>query len=255
MGRKHLAALVLSALLLCACARREPIGSVSSAAESGASASESASAAPVPQEPVAAESGSAPPAPASSEPAPASAQPEASAPTPSQPGSASSESEAPAPVSSEPASSAPAASQPAAPSPESASSEEDPWYVPAIVQELLRLTNYERRSRSIDPLALDETLCAAASLRAREAVELWSHERPDGSLFSTVLAEYGVSYAEAGENLFCANALSAQLAVEHWMDSDAHRENLLHESFTLIGLGVAEGADGYWYYTQIFLSP
>jgi uncharacterized protein YkwD len=42
-------------------------------------------------------------------------------------------------------------------------------------------------------------------------------------------------------------------AVERWMKSDKHRANILNGEFTHAGLGVARGADGRIYFTQVFM--
>lgn len=42
-------------------------------------------------------------------------------------------------------------------------------------------------------------------------------------------------------------------AVERWMQSDKHRANILNGEFTHAGLGVARGADGRVYFTQVFM--
>jgi len=42
-------------------------------------------------------------------------------------------------------------------------------------------------------------------------------------------------------------------AVERWMISDKHRANILNGDFTHAGLGIARGADGRVYFTQVFM--
>jgi uncharacterized protein YkwD len=39
------------------------------------------------------------------------------------------------------------------------------------------------------------------------------------------------------------------------MLSEGHRANLLSETFTLIGIGIVEGEDGFLYITQEFARP
>ena len=55
-------------------------------------------------------------------------------------------------------------------------------------------------------------LQAAADIRAQEAVESFSHTRPNGESWSTVLDEEGVVYFYAGENL--ASGFSSAVAVK-----------------------------------------
>ena len=219
MPKGRFAAVLLAAAMLCACAKRGvPFPAQSGPDPAPAHSEASAFEEPAPEEP-------APEEPAPEEPAPGGPAPE------------------------EPA--------PEEPVPEGSPSEAAPQFAGEedLVRELLADTNAARETQGVSALRLNDELCAAARLRAQEAAALWSHDRPDGSVWYTVLQEGGISYAEAGENLFCANVRSAHLAVEHWMASPAHRENLLRESFTEVGFGVFEGGDGYWYYTQIFRTP
>ena len=43
----------------------------------------------------------------------------------------------------------------------------------------------------------------------------------------------------------------AETAVQGWLDSPPHRENI-EGDFNLAGVGIAENADGLFYFTQIF---
>jgi uncharacterized protein YkwD len=122
-----------------------------------------------------------------------------------------------------------------------------------VVDEIVALTNRERKDAGLSPLAHIAALDAPATLRAQEAAKYWSHTRPDGSDFYTVLGEYGLSYRGKGENLFSANLLDAALAVENWMASYSHRENILLPDFTGIGVGVIKSSDGFYYYSQFFV--
>ena len=43
------------------------------------------------------------------------------------------------------------------------------------------------------------------------------------------------------------------IAVEKWMESPAHKQNLLNASWVESGIGVAVAADGSYYFTQVFM--
>jgi len=122
------------------------------------------------------------------------------------------------------------------------------------VNELHRIINEERENHGLSALVLREDLCETAQVRAYEAAENWSHTRPDGAEWDTVLKQAEIPYRAAGENLFAANILDAKAALQGWLDSAAHRENLLRDSFTATGLAIVDGGDGYYYYAQIFLT-
>jgi uncharacterized protein YkwD len=60
----------------------------------------------------------------------------------------------------------------------------------------------------------------------------------------------------AAENIATGSAgvrLDASSLVQAWMDSPAHRANILAPGLTHLGVGVAEDASGRWYATQDFL--
>jgi uncharacterized protein YkwD len=64
----------------------------------------------------------------------------------------------------------------------------------SYIEEVVRLVNIERANEGLSELTIMEDLCNAAQVRAEEIVELLIHVRPDGSEWSTVLDEYGISW-------------------------------------------------------------
>ncbi len=124
----------------------------------------------------------------------------------------------------------------------------------AFTLEILRLVNIERAEQGLDPLVLDNTLSAAAAVRAKEATELFSHTRPDGSSTFTVLAEFGLTYRRAGENIAIGQLTPAQV-VQAWMDSEGHRNNILGD-FALMGIGYTPTNSDYYLgyaWAQLFI--
>ena len=128
------------------------------------------------------------------------------------------------------------------------------------VQEILRLTNEIRVANGLKAFtAPSSALAKAAAIRGTEQVTLYDHERPDGSLCLTVLAECGVSYSAAGENIArgTADAFSPAYIVNLWMGSKGHMENILNPAFTSMGVGYGrDGADETnqnEYFVQLFI--
>lgn len=119
-----------------------------------------------------------------------------------------------------------------------------------FADEVLRLVNIERSKAGLSPLTTNATLKAAADKRAQETEISFSHTRPNGSKFSTVLQEYGISYRTAGENIAYGQR-SPQEVVNGWMNSPGHRANILNSSFGKIGIGVYQ-SKGVIYWTQLF---
>lgn len=116
------------------------------------------------------------------------------------------------------------------------------------VQAILRLVNEAREAAGVSPLALDETLCEAASIRAHELETLFSHTRPDGSTCFSVLDEVDVGrYYAAGENIALGQRTPEEV-MSDWMASPGHRENILRADFDT--LGTARYKNGW---VQLFL--
>ena len=98
-----------------------------------------------------------------------------------------------------------------------------------------RINEY-RLEAGLEELWLDEYLCAIASCRSYEAGLVWSHTRPDGRDYRTVLDDYGYGGAAAGELLGYATGDGAAI-VDKWMSSESHR-NLLMGGSSTIGIGI-----------------
>jgi|LFRM01.1.fsa_nt_gb uncharacterized protein YkwD len=120
----------------------------------------------------------------------------------------------------------------------------------SYAEEVLRLVNIEREKAGLPALTTNSELKAAADKRAQEIKASFSHTRPDGSKFSTVLKEYGISFRTAGENIAYGQR-SPQEVVNAWMNSPGHRANILNSSFGKIGIGVYQSG-GVIYWTQLF---
>ena len=70
-----------------------------------------------------------------------------------------------------------------------------------LINEVYEITNNYRSSVGVSSLTLDSSLVTAASIRAKELSNSFSHTRPNGSSCFTVLSELGISYGTAGENI------------------------------------------------------
>ncbi len=119
------------------------------------------------------------------------------------------------------------------------------------IQQIVDLVNAERTKVGLVPLTLDIQLSAAAQIRAEEQYTLFSHSRPNGSAYRTVLDENGISYMGCGENV-AYGFRSPQAVMEGWMNSEGHKANILQEKFTHIGIGYYVGPNGYHYWSQLF---
>ena len=118
-------------------------------------------------------------------------------------------------------------------------------------QEVLELVNAERKKAGRSPLRLADDLCRAADFRATELPEKFSHTRPNGEYFNTVLPESKRYYL--GENI-AAGVASPAAVVDLWMHSEGHRRNILHSSYKELGVGYCFSKDAAYghYWVQIF---
>ncbi len=106
--------------------------------------------------------------------------------------------------------------------------------------------NAVREENSLGTLNLNSRLCAIASCRANEISQVWSHTRPDGRNYATVLSDYGYGAGSAMELLvYVTGNGDAQSIVGKWLESDSHRQSLLG-GYSTLGIGVYR-ANGYTY--------
>lgn len=112
------------------------------------------------------------------------------------------------------------------------------------------LVNEERAKAGLSEMKLDMDVTAAADVRAREIKQSFSHTRPDGSSFSTVLQQQGVSYRGCGENIAWGQRTPEQV-MNGWMNSEGHRANILNKNYKNIGVGFYQ-ENGVNYWVQLF---
>lgn len=137
----------------------------------------------------------------------------------------------------------------------------EPLYVSDYVYsdielEVFELINRERANAGVEPLTLSYVYADCAYVRALEADVQWSHTRPNGCKFSTVLNEYNLqdSHLGVGENL-ARGICSAEQAMNALMNSPGHRENILRPEFTTVSVSAVpmSGYEGYYVLSQIFV--
>lgn len=118
---------------------------------------------------------------------------------------------------------------------------------------VIELVNAERKANGLSALELDSGLMFVADARAEEILINYSHTRPNGTDFYTIFNEEKtwIDYEFCGENLGRGTVCSAKEIVQAWMNSPAHRSNILNGEFTRIGVAyVEQGNIGYW--VQLF---
>jgi uncharacterized protein YkwD len=109
--------------------------------------------------------------------------------------------------------------------------------------------NRERAQHELAPYYLDETLGEVARDHAQDMVSrgFLGHVTPKGKTYRERLMERGLEPYWAGENyyygFFPADEV-VEVALAWFMDDPPHRDNILHQHCTRIGIGIVEGPNG-----------
>lgn len=117
-----------------------------------------------------------------------------------------------------------------------------PQTAAVITAILVDLANGDRAANSLGRLAVNPKLVAAAQAKANDMARggYFAHVSPEGKDPWYWFKEAGYSFTHAGENL--AVDFSDSVDVEKaWMNSPAHRENILDARYTQIGIATAVG--------------
>lgn len=123
-------------------------------------------------------------------------------------------------------------------------------YAYSDAQEVAALTNQERAKKGLSLLRYSDELSQAADVRAQEIANKFSHKRPDGRDSVTVMEDLGLGYSYFGENI-AYGPEKPVVVVGAWMDSSAHRSNILKGGYNCIGVGVTY-TNGTYYWVQLF---
>ena len=121
------------------------------------------------------------------------------------------------------------------------------------------LINAERRARGRGPLVIDGELTRMARHHSENMARrgFFNHVDRDGLDLTGRASVLGlVGWKALGENIAYNQGYDdpTAFAVERWMISDKHRENILNREFTHAGIGIAKAADGSVFFTQVFMT-
>jgi uncharacterized protein YkwD len=124
-------------------------------------------------------------------------------------------------------------------------------------QEMFLAHNRERQSAGVAPLQADATQTEIARRRAQDmaAENYFSHTSPTGETAFSLMGQMGFTYVIAGENIARNNypdGQSVSIAMSGFMNSPGHRTNILDSRYSLVGIGMAFGADGMKYFAVVF---
>lgn len=118
--------------------------------------------------------------------------------------------------------------------------------------QMLQMINAERIKKGLRPLVMDEKLRNLSRYFSDDMFRrgYFSHVDPDGLDPFNRMEKAGVSFVSAGENI--ALAPSVELAMQGFMNSKGHRDNMLSEKYGKVGIGVIDGGIYGKMFTQEF---
>lgn len=108
--------------------------------------------------------------------------------------------------------------------------------------EVITLTNEQRQAAGAAALKENSFLSQAAAKKAADMFSgnYWAHVSPSGTTPWYFFDQVGYKYIYAGENL-ARNFDTSAGVVSGWMNSPSHRDNLLSNNYTEIGVAVVNG--------------
>lgn len=109
-------------------------------------------------------------------------------------------------------------------------------------EEIVRLTNEKRSEAGVSALQFNASLAKAARAKGEHMLQYdyWAHTAPDGTEPWKFFTDIGYKYRYAGENL-ARDFSNPQSAIDAWMASPSHRNNMLSNKYREIGVAVVEG--------------
>jgi uncharacterized protein YkwD len=128
-----------------------------------------------------------------------------------------------------------------------------------LEREAFALVNRKRAESGLEPLVWSDEAAGAARLHSENMARLgfFSHAGRDGSRVEDRAEAAGLTgWRALGENIAFNRGFQnpVETAVEKWMLSAGHRQNILSERWRETGVGIALKADGSYYLTQVFVT-
>ncbi|MEJ8778679.1 CAP domain-containing protein [Pseudogracilibacillus sp. ICA-222130] len=138
------------------------------------------------------------------------------------------------------------------PLPDELQENDDSWteIEAAMEQQIMEMTNVLRHSFALPLLSPHEEVSDVARAHSKDMYEhdYFAHERPNGEGLKERLEEGNIYFVTAGENIAAQHSDSIA-AMFGWLNSEGHREALLNDQYTHLGVGVYR-----YYYTQNFVT-
>lgn len=117
-----------------------------------------------------------------------------------------------------------------------------------VEKDIVSLCNIERAKENLPALSWFEDAYYFTKIRAEETATLFSHTRPNGKPWYSVCFDAGVVITGYyGENLGKTNGATpeqfAKAIVDSWMNSPAHRANIMNGNYRRIAVAIVQNGD------------
>ena len=131
-----------------------------------------------------------------------------------------------------------------------------------MAAEVVTLGNQERAQARLAPLTFNAALAAAAQGHAEDlgirgfadAAGENAHVNPEGENPGDRISAQGYDWSARAENVLFGGC-TAEGAVQDWVNSELHRQNLMSPTYTETGVGLYQGGEHRMYWVQVFASP
>lgn len=121
--------------------------------------------------------------------------------------------------------------------------------------EVIHLVNEERKKAGVPPLEQDLALNQLAIIKAQDMIQrnYFAHYSPYYGNPWDMATLFDYEFTRFGENI-ARNFHNPKDVMNAWMASKDHRENILRENYTNIGVGIKSDTQGNYYWVQLFSS-
>ncbi|MEU8784430.1 CAP domain-containing protein [Streptomyces sp. NPDC048637] len=121
-----------------------------------------------------------------------------------------------------------------------------------FAQKVVELVNAQRAQHGCGPLTVDPRIQKAAQAHSDDmaARNYYEHNTPEGVDPGTRMTKAGYPWGSWAENIF-KSPKDPATALDGWMKSPGHRDNILNCSYKATGVGVNLSGNGPWW-TQDF---
>lgn len=118
-------------------------------------------------------------------------------------------------------------------------------FMAQVEQLIYTKVNEQRANNGVNALSYNTTMQKYARIKSQDMGDnnYFDHKDLNGNLITVKMKNDGVNYSAWGENIAYISGISdanalAEKFMTNWMNSQGHRENILSNNFSSIGIGV-----------------